>query len=182
MLDDTTRRQLNVYRGVTPLMMDYATSTDELISMSVKKAQDAGLVQNGDLVVVTAGVPVGVSGTTNMIKVHMVGDSLLAGVGIGQNNAKGEVCVCRNAAEATKKFKPGQILVVPFTTNDSLPFMREAAGIITEEAGANSHSAIVGLTLGKAVIVGATNATRTLKDGMVISMDCSRGIVQAMAK
>ena len=181
-LDDTTRRQLNVYRGVTPLMMDYATSTDELISMSVKKAQDAGLVQNGDLVVVTAGVPVGVSGTTNMIKVHMVGDSLLAGVGIGQNNAKGEVCVCRNAAEAAKKFKPGQILVVPFTTNDSLPFMREAAGIITEEAGANSHSAIVGLTLGKAVIVGATNATRTLKDGMVISMDCSRGIVQAMAK
>lgn len=130
----------------------------------------------------TAGVPVGVSGTTNMIKVHMVGDSLLAGVGIGQYNAKGEVCVCRSAAEAAKKFKPGQILVVPFTTNDTLPFMREAAGIITEEAGTNSHSAIVGLTLGKAVIVGATNATRTLKDGMVISMDCARGVVQAMAK
>ena len=181
-LDETTRRQLNVYRGVTPLMMEYATSTDELISMSVAKAQEAGLVQDGDLVVVTAGVPVGVSGTTNMIKVHMVGDSLLAGVGIGQHNAKGEVCVCRSAAEAAKKFKPGQILVVPFTTNDTLPFMREAAGIITEEAGTNSHSAIVGLTLGKAVIVGATNATRTLKDGMVISMDCARGVVQAMAK
>ena len=87
-----------------------------------------------------------------------------------------------SAAEAAKKFKPGQILVVPFTTNDELPFIREAAGVITEEAGANSHSAIVGLTLNKAVIVGATNATRTLKDGMVISMDCSRGIVQAMAK
>ena len=90
--------------------------------------------------------------------------------------------MCRNAAEAAKKFKPGQILVVPFTTNDMLPFMREAAGIITEEAGTNSHSAIVGLTLDKAVIVGATNATRTLKDGMTISMDCARGVVQAMAK
>ena len=56
-----------------------------------------------------------------------------AGVGIGNHNAKGEVCVCRNATEAAKKFKPGQILVVPFTTNDTLPFMREAAGIITEE-------------------------------------------------
>lgn len=139
-------------------------------------------MQDGDLVVVTAGVPVGISGTTNMIKVHMVGDSLLAGVGIGNHNAKGEVCVCRNATEAAKKFKPGQILVVPFTTNDTLPFMREAAGIITEEAGTNSHSAIVGLTLDKAVIVGATNATRTLKDGMTISMDCARGVVQAMAK
>ena len=56
--------------------------------MSVENAKGAGLIQDGDLVVVTAGVPVGVSGTTNMIKVHMVGDSLLAGVGIGSRNAK----------------------------------------------------------------------------------------------
>ena len=179
-LDESIRRQMNIYRGVTPLLMDYANSTDELISMSVAAAEKADMIHSGDLVVVTAGVPVGVSGTTNMIKIHMVGDTLLAGVGIGQHNAKGEVCICRNAAEATKKFKPGQILVVPFTTNDVLPFMRDAAGIITEEAGTNSHSAIVGLTLDKAVIVGATNATRTLKDGMVISMDCARGVVQAM--
>ena len=181
-LDESTRRQMNVYRGVVPLMIDYAHSTDELIEMSVNASEKAGLVSSGDMVVVTAGVPVGVSGTTNMIKVHMVGNSLLAGVGIGHHNVKGEVCVCRNAAEANKKFKPGQILVVPFTTNDALPFMKQAAGIITEEAGANSHSAIVGLTLDKAVIIGATNATRTLQDGMLISMDCSRGVVQAMAK
>lgn len=179
-LDERTRRQMNIYRGVTPLLMDYAKSTDELISMSVAAAEKANLIHSGDLVVVTAGVPVGVSGTTNMIKIHLVGDTLLAGVGIGQHNAKGEVCVCRSAAEAAKKFKPGQILVVPFTTNAALPFMRDAAGIITEEAGTNSHSAIVGLTLDKAVIVGATNATRTLKDGMQVSMDCSRGVVQAM--
>ena len=181
-LDECTRRQMNVYRGVVPLMIGYAHSTDELIEMSVEAAEKAGYVSSGDMVVVTAGVPVGVSGTTNMIKVHMVGNSLLAGVGIGHHNVKGEVCVCRNAAEANKKFKPGQILVVPFTTNDALPFMKQAAGIITEEAGSNSHSAIVGLTLDKAVIIGATNATRTLQDGMLISMDCSRGVVQAMAK
>ena len=182
-LDETTCRQMNVYRGVTPLLMDYAHSTDELISMSVKAAEDAGLIHSGDRVVVTAGVPVGVSGTTNMIKVHLVGDTLLTGIGINPGlNAKGEVCVCRNAEEAAKKFKAGQILVVPFTTNDTLPYMRQAAGIIAEEAGANSHSAIVGLTLGKPVIIGATHATRTLKDGMKISMDCARGVVQAMSE
>ena len=180
-LDETTCRQMNVYRGVTPLLMDYAHSTDELISMSVKAAEDAGLIHSGDRVVVTAGVPVGVSGTTNMIKVHLVGDTLLTGIGINPGlNAKGEVCVCRNAEEAAKK--AGQILVVPFTTNDILPYMRQAAGIIAEEAGANSHSAIVGLTLGKPVIIGATHATRTLKDGMKISMDCARGVVQAMSE
>jgi len=179
---EQVQRQLSLSWGITPLMMSLAHSTDELIEMSTALAKENGYLHNGELAVVTAGVPVGVSGTTNMIKVHMVGDSLLAGVGIGNHNAKGEVCVCRNATEAAKKFKPGQILVVPFTTNDTLPFMREAAGIITEEAGTNSHSAIVGLTLDKAVIVGATNATRTLKDGMTISMDCARGVVQAMAK
>ena len=97
-----------------------------------------------------------------------------------ENNIREEIR--RLTEELCEKagLRPGQILVVPFTTNDALPFMKEAAGIITEEAGMNSHSAIVGLTLGKAVIVGATNATRTLKDGMMISMDCARGLVQAM--
>ena len=179
-LDEHISRQLNVYRGVTPLLMDYAHSTDELISMSVKVAQDAGYVHSGDTVVVTAGVPVGVSGTTNMIKVHMVGDTLLAGVGIGGTNATGEVCVCRNAAECAKKFKPGMILVVPFTTNAMLPYLREAAAVIAEEAGTGSHAATVCLALDKAVIVGATNACRTLQDGMKITMDCTRGVVQRM--
>lgn len=179
-MDEHIRRQLNAYWGVTPLIMPYANSTDELISMAVETAEKAGLIQSGSMVVVTAGVPVGVSGTTNMIKVHLVGDSLLTGVGIGQRNAKGKICVCNSAAEAAQKFKPGQILVMPYSTNEMLPFMRDAAGIITEEAGTNSHAAIVALTLNKAVIVGATNAMRTLRDGMSISMDCSHGIVQAM--
>ena len=61
-----------------------------------------------------------------------------------------------------------------------LPYIREAAGVITEESGTNSHAAIVALTLDKAVIVGALGATRTLRDGMNISIDCQHGVVQQM--
>ena len=179
-LDEPVRRQLNAYWGITPLIMDYAHSTDELIEMSVAATEKAGLAKAGDRVVVTAGVPVGVSGTTNMIKVHMLGNTLLAGVGIGNANAKGTVCVVRNANEAAKKFKPGMIFVAPFTTSAGLPFIKEAAGIIVEEGGTSSHAAIVGMALGKPTIVGATNATRTLRDGMKVSIDCTRGIVQLM--
>ena len=181
-LDEKVQRQLNIHWGITPLVMPYAHSTDELISMSVDCACKAGLVHAGNMAVVTAGVPVGVSGTTNMIKVHLVGNSLLAGVGIGAQNAKGTVCICRTPAEAAKKFKPGNILVAHFTNNDFLPYMRDAAGVIVEEAGTNSHAAIVGLTLNKAVIVGATNALRTLTDGQSVSMDCEHGVVQAMVE
>ena len=181
-LDEGVRRQLNAYWGITPLIMPYAHSTDELISMSVDVAEKSGLIHPGEMAVVTAGVPVGVSGTTNMIKVHLVGNSLLSGVGIGTMNAKGNVCICRTPAEAAKKFKPGCILVAHFTNNDYLPYMRDAAGVIVEEAGTNSHAAIVGLTLGKAVIVGASNALRTLTDGQSVSMDCEHGVVQAMVE
>ncbi|MDD4850938.1 MAG: pyruvate kinase [Gemmiger sp.] len=180
-LDESTRCQLNAYWGITPLVMDYAHSTDELITKSVETALAAGLIKTGDMVVVTAGVPVGVSGTTNMIKVHLVGNSLLSGVGIGHENACGRVCICRTAAEAAQKMKPGDILVAPYTTNDFLPYMREAAGVIVQEPGTTSHAAIVGLTLGKAVIVGASGAMSILQDGANISMDCEHGVVQLMA-
>ena len=179
-LDEKVQRQLNIHWGITPLVMPYAHSTDELISMSVDCAVKAGLVRPGNMAVVTAGVPVGVSGPTDMIEVHLVGDSLLTGVGIGARNAKGTVCICRTAAEAATKFKPGQILVAPHTTNAMLPYIRQAAGVITEESGTSSHAAIVALTLDKAVIVGALGATRTLHDGMNISIDCEHGVVQQM--
>ena len=180
-VDDWVQRHLSLSWGVTPLLMPYAHNTDELIDLSVKTAEEAGLVHTGDLVVVTAGVPVGISGTTNMLKVHMVGDSLLNGVGIGDHNAKGPVCICRSNHDVKAKFRKGDVLVVPYTNNEMLDAMRDASAIVVEEAGLNSHAAIVGLTLGKAVLVGASGATRALKDGAMVSVDCDRGIVQSMA-
>ncbi|MEG0780181.1 MAG: pyruvate kinase, partial [Oscillospiraceae bacterium] len=168
LLDEQVQRQLALSWGVTPLLMPYARDTDELISLAVERAEQAGLVQPGDLVVLTAGLPAGVPGTTNMIKVHLVGDALLTGVGIGRQNASGALCVCRSPEDIAVKFRPGDVLVVPYTNNDMLPVMRQAAAVITEESGANSHAATVGLTLGKAVIVGAIGATRTLHDGMQV--------------
>ncbi len=115
-----------------------------------------------------------------MIKAHLVGDALLTGVGVGSKNGTGRACVCHNAEEANHKCKDGDVLVVPATDNEMLTAVRHAAAIITEEAGANSHAAIVGLTLGKPVIVGALGATRKLEDGMHISVDAERGVVRAM--
>ena len=117
-----------------------------------------------------------------MIKVHLVGSSLISGAGVGDENVKGILCVCRTLEDVKLKFRPGMILVMPHTNNDILPYMREAAGIITEENGLGSHAAVVGLSLNKAVIVGAIGATRLLHDGMKVSMDCRQGSVQSLAE
>ena len=180
LLSEQVRRQMALYWGVVPLLMPYAQNTDQLIDFAVQAAEEAGLVKQGDLVVLTAGVPVGVSGTTNMIKVHLIGGALLNAVGIGAKNASGRLCVCASPEEVADKFRPGDVLVVPYTTNDLLPYIRQAAAVISEESGVNSHAATVGLALDKAVIVGASGAVHRLKDGTMVSVDCARGVVQTL--
>ncbi|MCF0123284.1 MAG: pyruvate kinase [Ruminiclostridium sp.] len=181
-MDENVRRQLALTWGVTPIIMEYVTSTDEMIEGSVREAKKAGLIQDGDLVVVTAGVPAGIAGTTNMMKVHLVGNSLITGAGVGERGTKGILCVCRNLADIKSKFSPGMILVLPYTNNEMLPYMREAAGIVTEENGLGSHAAVVGLSLEKPVIVGAIGATKHLRDGMKVSLDCRQGAVQSLVE
>ena len=180
LLDQRVRRQMALYWGVEPIMMPYVNSTDELVSQAVECAEAAGLVSRGDLVVVTAGVPVGVSGTTNMIRVQQVGGALLNAVGVGDKKASGPLCVCRTLDEVAEKFRPGDVLVVPYTTNDLLPYIRQAAAVITEEASTDCHAATVGLTLDKPVIVGAANAASRLTDGTMVTVDCVRGLVCTM--
>ncbi len=177
LMDPQVQRQMALYWGVVPLTMPQASSTDELVDLAVESAEQAGVVKQGDLVVITAGVPVGVSGTTNMIRVRQVGGSLLNAVGIGEKKSAGPLCVCRTLEQVREKFRPGDVLVVPYTTNDLLPYLRQAAAVISEEASGDGHTATVGLTLDIPVIVGAAGATRQLQDGVMVSVDCARGMV-----
>ena len=182
---EQVQRQLSLSWGITPLMMSLAHSTDELIEMSTALAKENGYLHNGELAVVTAGVPVGVSGTTNMIKIHMVGNCLATGVGVGPENAEvsnatGKACVCRTLDEVRAKFKPGMVLVVPSTSNEMLNYVRDAAALVVEEPGLNSHAAIVGKALLKPTVVGAVGATSHIRDGLMIAVDCAHGSVQRL--
>ena len=184
-MNEQVQRQLAISWGITPLMMALAHSTDELIEMSTSLAKENGYLHDGELAVVTAGVPVGVSGTTNMIKIHMIGNCLATGVGIGPEgaalaNATGKACVCHSLDELRAKFKPGMVLVVPSTSNEMLSYVRDAAAIVVEEPGLNSHAAIAGKALLKPTIVGAAGATSHIRDGLMVAVDCAHGNVQRL--
>ena len=184
-MKEQVQRQLALSWGITPLMMPLAHSTDELIEMSTSLAKENGYLHNGELAVVTAGVPVGVSGTTNMIKIHMVGNCLATGVGVGRENADvtsatGKACVCHTLEEVRTKFKPGMVLVVPATSNEMLSYVRDAVALVVEEPGLNSHAAIAGKALLKPTVVGATGATSHIRDGLMIAVDCAHGSVQRL--
>ncbi len=171
------QRQLNLSWGVLPFLVPVANTTDEMFDMGIEKALESGLVKNGELAVITAGVPAGISGTTNTLKVHIVGRVLVQGVGIGDISVTGELCVVQTEKEALDKFLDGNILVAPFTNNEMLPIIKRASAIIVEEGGLACHAATVGLALDIPVIVGADNATRILKTGSVVTVDSERGLV-----
>lgn len=73
---ERVQRQLSLAWGVIPLVMEEQNSTDNLFRRATEVSLQKGLVDNGDLIVITAGVPLGVSGTTNLLKVHVVGDPI----------------------------------------------------------------------------------------------------------
>ncbi len=175
--DPMVLQQLNMSWGVIPLEMEEKKITDELFETAVSNAREKGLLQNGDLVVITAGIPLGVAGTTNLLKVHMVGNVLVKGTGINMLCTQASLCVAHTEQEAIQNFRDGDILVIHETSNNLVEIMKRSSGIITEVAGPESHAAIVGMALDIPVLVGAVGATNMLKGGTVVKLDAERGLV-----
>ncbi|MCK4260892.1 MAG: pyruvate kinase [Halanaerobiales bacterium] len=168
-------RKLVLNFGVFPIFVPEEKNTDEMIEASVESALKENLINEGDLVVITAGVPVGTPGTTNLLKIHIAAKVLVRGVGIGKLAKTGNVVLANNAVEANEKVQDGDILVAYDTDRDWMPAIQKASAIVTEQGGLTSHAAIVGLNLGIPVIVGAEDALNILEDRLLVTVDCIRG-------
>lgn len=174
---EACRRKLSLVWGVYSLMIREGDSTDDIFEMALAASRKAGYVNEGDLILFTAGVPVGVAGATNLMKVHLVGEILIKGLGIGKKVLSGNVCVAKSAEVARAKLKDGEILVTNATDKDMMDSIQRASALIVEEGGYTSHAAIIGLNLGIPVVVGANGATIRLHDGQLITLDSNKGLV-----
>ncbi|GEL13093.1 pyruvate kinase [Lapidilactobacillus concavus] len=175
--DEKTQRSLTITWGVTPVLAAKPESTDEMFEIAAQKAQDLGFAKEGDLILIVAGVPVGESGTTNLMKVQLIGSKLAQGQGVGDETVVGKAVVASSAKEAVDKATDGSILVVKTTDKDYLPAIEKASAIVVETGGLTSHAAVVGIAMGIPVIVGATDATSLIKDGELITVDSRRGVI-----
>lgn len=172
-----TAQMLTLVWGVMPVVSKRVESTDEILELAVDESLRVGYVDHGDLVVITAGVPVGEMGTTNLMKVHIIGDLLARGQGIGKASVVGKAIVAHNAAEALAYDTDGHIIVTIGTDREMMPALENCIGLITEEGGLTSHAAVVGLSLGIPVIVGVKDATTLIRTGAEITIDAETGII-----
>ncbi|HLQ83589.1 MAG TPA: pyruvate kinase [Pseudogracilibacillus sp.] len=172
--NEYVKRRLSLVWGIYAIRGQEAETTDELLDTAVNMGLETKIIERGCKVIITAGVPVGVSGTTNLMKVHVIGNVIARGQGVGRHFAYGDVVIAKNAKEANEKVKLGDILVTKATDKDMLPAIELASGIVTEEGGLTSHAAIVGLNMGIPVIVGV-DSIDVFKEGEDITIDGGTG-------
>ncbi len=175
--NERVMRRLCLIWGIHPVKSIDAKTTDEMFEIAVDRSLRTGIVKLGDLVVITAGVPVGRSGTTNLIKIHHIGEMIAKGQGIGTQKATGQVVVAFTPEEALTKAFDQCVLVTTSTDKEYMPAFERAAAVITVVGGITSHAAVVGLSLGIPVIVGVDQAMELLKDGMEVSIYSEVGII-----
>lgn len=167
---------LKLIWGVYPVLCPPTQTTDEMFGAAIQASLQEGLIREGDLVVITAGVPVGVPGTTNLLRVETVGEAMVKGTGIGKVAVTGTALVVAGD-HLPDKAEPGQILVVKNTDKRYLSIIEQAAALVTEQGGLTSHGAIVALNLNKPAVVGTKQATELICTGDVITVDAIRGLI-----
>ena len=169
-------RKLQLVWGVTPLLIETQKSTTATFTLAMGCAQEMGVLNDGDLCVQTAGTLAGVSGSTDLIKVGIVSAVLGRGTGFGSGSVSGKVRIAMSASDCAR-LEPGDILVAKDTSADYLDGIREAAAVITEQPGEDSHAAVIAKRLGVQVITGVANATRDLREGEVVTLHMKDGVV-----
>ncbi|QGH35299.1 pyruvate kinase [Gracilibacillus salitolerans] len=177
--DEQVSRRLALVWGVETIVGTLAHTTDDVLEEAIEQGLKTNHFKRGDRVIITAGVPVGESGTTNLLKVHVIGDVLAKGQGVGKGSTYGRAIICKDAEEAKLKVQQDDIIITYGTDKDMMPSIEKAGGIITEEGGLTSHAAVVGLSLGIPVIVGVERALELISDGQDITIDAQKGDIYA---
>ncbi len=177
-VSEKSLRQLTLSWGVYPYLVSEVTSTDEMFEQGISKALESGAVQNGDVIVITGGTPIGISGTTNTLKVQTVGSVLASGLSIGKGKTSGEVLVVNDAESIQHAANQSDFIMVARSTNNALlPVVRRARAMIVEDEDPSGHAITLAMALDIPVIYACENATKLLKNGTIVSIDFDRGII-----
>jgi pyruvate kinase len=175
--EDTVHR-LMLSWGVFPLMVESTEETDRMLDNANNAALASGIVKDGDLVVTTAGIPAMVKGSTNMIKVEVLGHVFFRGTGVGRKDSiTGKSCICANAEEAIDKLEPDDILITSRIDDSFIPVANRIRGIVTEEGAAGSYGEYFCEKFNIPGIMGVPNITTAFFSGRIITLDSDRGIV-----
>jgi pyruvate kinase len=176
----STWRELALWWGVHPVKLHELQELNATVKEAVNTCVRTGHVQEGELVVITGGIPLGLPGTTNMVEVFTTGEILLMGTPWVKKNAVGRVCVIHDLDDAEKKINrlenPGNcVLVVRHVSGEYQSVIKKVGAIISESDAAEGN--ILALEHDVPCVIGVTDALFTLSDDMEVTVDGMRGLI-----
>ena len=173
-------RQLNLTWGCKPMLVDSISGNDEVFEVVEEMALKSGLAKTGDSVVAIAGVPIGLSGATNTIKIRIVGNVLAKGeIHNGRGKVNGIARVFKALEETDHFFELGDILVATITSNDMMQYIKKASALVVGswEHVDNSHAETVARALDIPLLVSNEKVVDIIGDGTAVCLDCVQGFV-----
>lgn len=170
------QRQLCMYWGTFPLLTRRLSNTDEVINDAIRVAQENGMVNPGDTVVLTAGVVGGVRSATNLMMVRMIERVLATGIGLGRREIAGRIVQVQMPVNgSTPNIGPQHIIYATNIDRSAAQLLQRAGGLITPDQGLDSYGAVAAVELGIPAIVGAQGNLDELVDGKSVILDASTG-------
>ena len=172
-----TWRDLALWWGVQPVRLSEMSDINVAAREAITACVSQGLLPEGELAVITAGVPVGRPGSTNVVEVLTTGTILLSGTSLSHKNAVGKVCIARTPQEALDKATPGCILVVRQLNEEYRPVLDKVGAVLSESGLLFSEGNALAMDYSLPCIAGVADAFSTLMDDDVVSIDGTRGLV-----
>ncbi len=174
---DRVARSLALNWGVFPIVTPKFNDTDELIEKTSEVVLAKNYVEKGDLVVIVAGIPMNYVGSTNMMKVHIIGDILLQGKGTNAGTAFGTALHVNSPEDIFNTLDEKKIIVAEKLSREFTSILDEVSGIIVESDEMSSGVVLECDSRNIPIIYNAQNASSIIKPGCFITMDSKVGIV-----
>lgn len=168
-------RQLTLFWGIQGIRMEPIEESEDMVKEAIRVTVENGYLDQGDLVVVTAGTPYGTSGTTNLVQVETIAEPILHGQGIGSDLAAvtGPIVYLPPTRETPKHF----VAVVQGYQREWVPLLDNAIAIIATDKGLSSDLAVYATMRHIPAVVGLNGIPTTLVEGQAVTVDSVRGIV-----
>lgn len=173
----STWRELALWWGVNPVKLHELSDMNVAAREAIAACIEGGHMREGELVVITAGVPLGLPGTTNMVEVLTTGKILLTGTPLVRKNTTGRVCIVRTPQNVEEKVSDGCILVVRHLSGEYASVIGRAGAIISESEALSAEGNILALEHDVPCVIGVTDALSALSDGMEVTVDGMRGLI-----
>ncbi len=170
------QRRLNLSWGIIPLLTEIFYTTDEMFEKSTRILLQKNYIKSGDTVVITAGIPMGISGMTNLIKVHVISEIIGRGHGLGGETKIARACIAENEKEAFSKTQEGDILIIPEFTQDLTSLLDKIRGLVIESKKLPPEL-IPWRSKGLGIIIGTGKIRDKLSHGEIITIDPERGVI-----